>query len=149
MQLHTLINNSTLAISKPVLCHRSSDRVEPACDELLNAVIDENSSDLSIGLALGKLEPSVLQIDQRLPKRFPLLHVACCEIHRALCRRDRAHGNRQSLVGELVHHLEQPSALAGTEQVSNRHAQFVEEQLACILSTPADLVKRTSNPITG
>ena len=40
-----------------------------------DALVDESSADLRLGLQLGQLEAGVLEIDDRLAERLALLHV--------------------------------------------------------------------------
>ena len=60
MELNALIHDPTLNVSQPILGHRRCYTVQLACDKLLNAIIDENASDVSLRLALGKLETCIL-----------------------------------------------------------------------------------------
>src|SRR6266852_1875030 len=104
---------------------------------------------MSLSLALRKLESGVLQIQQRLTECLSLLHVTRGDFHGAFRCNDCAKADRQPLVAELIHHLEQPAAFAWAQQISNRNTHAIEEQLASVLSVSADLLERAANPVAG
>src|SRR6266446_9760577 len=118
-------------------------------DQLLNSIVQKYARDARLRMALSNLESRVLQVQQRLTECFSLLHVTRGDFHGAFRCNDCAKADRQPLVAELIHHLEQPAAFAWAQQISNRNTHVIEEQLASVLSVSADLLERAANPVAG
>src|SRR5205085_3303329 len=117
--------------------HRSGDRIELPSYESLDAVVEKNASDMGFGLALGEFEARVLELDQRLTEHLAFFHVLHGHCDRDFCRRHCAHRNREPLVRQLLHHLEE-SVSFRTEEVCDGDPYIFEEKLARVLSVHAD-----------
>ena len=75
--------------------------------------VDEDPRDRRLGLALGELELGVLEIDQALAERLALLHIGDRQLERALHDRDAGNADRQALLRQLLHQLDEALALLG------------------------------------
>ena len=149
VQLDAFVDDPALRLGQPILRHRARDLVERAVEEALDAVVEEDAADARLGLAFGELEARVLELDQRPPAGHALLDVLGRDRDRALGRGDGAGADRQALVGQLLHHLEEALALGRADEVCGRHADVVEEQLAGVLRVHADLLERAPDRVAG
>src|SRR5690349_23354950 len=70
MQLQAAVDDGALQIGDAVLGHRCGGRIELALEMPLDAMIDEHPRHHRLGLAFGKLELAVLEIDDPLPEGF-------------------------------------------------------------------------------
>ena len=76
------------------------------------------------------------------PKAVALARIGDRPLEHRLDHDDGGDGDRQALLRELLHQLEEALALGVAEQVLGRHAHVVEEQLGGVLAVHADLVEQ-------
>ena len=70
-------------------------------------------------------------------------------IHRPLPCGDGGHGNRQALVGKVIHHLEEAFAFGGAEETRGRDVHVVEEKFGNVLAVSAQLFQRAPRAESG
>ena len=81
-----------------------------------------------------------------LPNACALLGVVGRQLDRALHRGDRADGERQPLLRQLLHQLDEALPFLGAEQVFRRHRRIVEEQFGRVGRVQPDLVEVAAAP---
>ena len=105
-----------------------------------HALVDERLADLDLGRDLGEREAAVLERADRLAERRALLRVVERPPERRPRRGDPGDRDRQPLLRQVVHQLEEPLAL-GAEQVLRRDVHVGEEQLGRVLGVQAELLQ--------
>src|SRR5205823_7218965 len=140
LELHVLTKHALLDDLRPPLINRG------LLVELLAAPVggehpvDEGLADLDLRRELGELELRVLEGGDGLPERVPLAHVGDRVGERSAAGGERGDRDRDALLLELLHEHLEALALAA-EQVPDRHAAVLEEELARVLRVEAELVE--------
>ena len=102
--------------------------------------VEMRPADLEAGLEVGEREARVLEIEHRLAERLAVLDELDGAIERALRGCLRADRDREALLRQLAHQVDEAFALLA-EAVGHRHANVVEEQFGRVGAVHADLVE--------
>src|ERR1041385_7433160 len=104
-QLQAAVDDFVLQVGQPVLGHRGCDGIQFLAQMALDTMVVEDAPDGRLGLALGKLELGVLEVDDLLAESLALLHVVDSEAQRAFDHADRRGADDQPLLRQVLHQL--------------------------------------------
>src|SRR5579883_2486516 len=105
VKLNALIDDALLEIGGPPLGHGGYLRRERALKQLLDAAIDEDPSDLDLGLHLGQLEARVLKTADRLAEGGALLAIVQRHLQSRLASCHCSHSNVETFPSKLAHQV--------------------------------------------
>ena len=130
------------------LGHRHRRHVELAGDVQLDAAVGEHARRLQLRQQVGEGEARVLELEHRLAEGAARLGVVDGRLERGLAGRHRAHRDREALLHQLGHQ-QLPAAVLLAEQVLDRHAHVLEEQLRGVLRLVAGLLQVAALAVAG
>ena len=139
-ELQAGVEHLVVELGQPPLAHGRRGGVELACQEQLQAVVEEHARHRHLGLHLGQLEARVLEIGDRLAEGLALARVVDGPSQRRLHDGDGADGHQQALARQLVHQAGEAAALLA-QDIGGRNAHVLEEQLGGVLRVLADLLE--------
>ena len=149
MQLEAFVNDLALKIRDPVFRHRGRGRIQLFLQEKLCTVISEHFCDSRLGLAFGKLELGVLEVEDRLAECLAAFDIIDGLVDRALDHADALEADDVALLRQFLHQLDEALALFPAKQVSGGHADVIKEQLGGVSGMLADLVEVTATAETA
>src|SRR5262245_22008734 len=141
VQLQATVDDPALEIGHPIFGHGGGDGVERFFKVAGDAVIDEDAADGCLGLALGKFELRVLEVDDRLAEGSALLDEVDRDLKRALDPTGGVQGNEQTLLWELVHEHVEALPFVAAEKASSTDLHVIEEKLGGVIGLEPDLVE--------